>query len=98
MTPSDKLAQVLQRPPELAGNMGGCLDVRLRHSRAETDDVQRRWLSGWLSVGSFELKAWVGRTRNPIHHKNSRGTPGGTRTPNLLIRTTERQAGNPCAI
>jgi hypothetical protein len=40
--------------------LGGCPVVRLRHIRAETDDVHHRWLSGWLSVGGSQPKAWLG--------------------------------------
>ena len=42
---------------------------------------------GRCPVARSQVKAWVGRTREPIHRKSSCGTPGGTRTPNLLIRS-----------
>jgi hypothetical protein len=49
----------------------------------------------WLSVGSSQLKAWVVGFEQPIHRKGFRGTPGGTRTPNLLIRSQTQELWRP---
>ena len=40
-------------------------------------------------------QAWAVGLEKPIHHKGFRGTPGGTRTPNLLIRSQTRELGRP---
>jgi hypothetical protein len=67
--------------------MGGCLAVRLRHIRAEADDGSPQMAVRMAVTWQFPAQGLGGWARKPIHHEDLCGTLGGTRTPNLLIRS-----------